>query len=228
MGKSRGASENSKKAQGNARKAAAADKKRQDEADREEASEAADWDRGSKKGNAKKEAETEKKAEAARKKAERDAALAAEEAALPSKPTNRAKRGAEKIAERRTRGLDSFLAAEDAKESTLHASGIDDALAALELTGSKASGNKADVERHPERRYKAAHAAYEEQRLPELKLEHPGLRMQQYKELIHKEFEKSPENPFNQVSVSYNASRSDVHAKQTQVRAAAERRLAER
>lgn len=52
--------------------------------------------------------------------------------------------------------------------------------------------------------------------------------MQQYKELIHKEFEKSPENPFNQVSVSYNASRSDVHAKQTQVRAAAERRLAER
>lgn len=210
---------------GNAKKAAAADKKRQEETDRLEALEAADWDKGSKKGNAKKQADAEKKADAARKKAEREAMLKEEEAALPSKPLNRKSRGAEKIAERKTSSLDAFLAGTNNKEAELNVSGIDNALDALALTSSKISGNKNDIDRHPERRYKAAFKAYEEKRLPELKDEHPGLRLNQYKELIHKEFEKSPENPFNQANVSYDATRDDVKSKQQEVRKGIETRL---
>lgn len=153
--------------------------------------------------------------------------LKAEEDALPSKPLNKAKRGAEKIAERKTRGLDSFLSEQDNKGPSLNVTGIDNALDALSLTQAS-SGNKNDIERHPERRYKAAYAAYEERRLPEIKEEHPGLRLNQYKELIHKEFEKSPENPFNQASVSYNASKKDVKDKQFEIRHSVEKRLADR
>ena len=75
----------------------------------------------------------------------------------------------------------------------LAASNIDDALDALILTtGGDAEDKKAvaGIDRHPERRQKAALAAYEDKRLPELKQEHPGLRLQQYKDLIYKEFQK--------------------------------------
>ncbi|KAI5303972.1 hypothetical protein KEM56_007002, partial [Ascosphaera pollenicola] len=66
------------------------------------------------------------------------------------------------------------------------------------------------VERHPERRYKAALALYEERRLPEVTKEYPGLRKNQRLLIIRKEFEKHPENPFNQLRVAYNASLDDV------------------
>lgn len=118
-----------------------------------------------------------------------------------------------------------ILAGTNNKEAELNVSGIDNALDALALTSSKISGNKNDIDRHPERRYKAAFKAYEEKRLPELKDEHPGLRLNQYKELIHKEFEKSPENPFNQANVSYDATRDDVKSKQQEVRKGIETRL---
>lgn len=75
----------------------------------------------------------------------------------------------------------------------LTASNIDDALDALTLTtGGEAEDRKAvaGIDRHPERRQKAALAAFEDKRLPELKKEHPGLRLQQYKDLIYKEFQK--------------------------------------
>lgn len=188
--------------------------------------ETADWNQGSKKGNAKKETEAEKKAEAARKKAEREALLKEEEASLPTKPQNSKNRGADKIAARKSKGLDDFLSGIDNKESDLNVSGLDNALDALSLTNSKATGNKNDLERHPERRYKAAYIAYEERRLPEYREEHPGLRLNQYKDLIHKEFEKHPDNPFNQVHVSYDANKRDVKGKQQEVRRGVETRLA--
>lgn len=145
-----------------------------------------------------------------------------EEASLPSKP----KRGKEKVSERKTKSLDAFLSGQEKKGPTIHASGIDDALTALSLTeGSKV--NKSDIDRHPERRVKAAKAAYIERRLPELKEEHPGLRQNQYINLLNKEFEKSPENPMNQVTVAYNATMDDVREKKTQLRKAAENRLTE-
>lgn len=43
------------------------------------------------------------------------------------------------------------------------------------------------------------------------KLENPGLRQSQLKQLIYKAFQKSPENPFNQANVmAYNATQDDV------------------
>lgn len=82
------------------------------------------------------------------------------------------------------------------------------------------------MDRHPERRFKAAYAAFEERRLPELREEHKGLRLGQMKELIKKEFEKSPENPFNQSGiVDYDATRSEIEAKKKEEHERVEARL---
>lgn len=63
--------------------------------------------------------------------------------------------------------------------------------------------------------------------MPELREEHKGLRLQQMKELIRKEFEKSPENPFNQTSViSYDASKEEIEAKKKEEKEKLEARLA--
>ncbi|CAN6619350.1 hypothetical protein TRVA0_007S03136 [Trichomonascus vanleenenianus] len=222
MGKTRGADTNSRKAAGNARKAEAAERKRQEEEAREAAQEDAKWAGGSK-DLSKKDREAAKKAEADRKKAERDALLAEEEASLPTKPLKSKQRGQEKVANRRAGKIDDFIGTGNGKESALYASGIDDALDALEITkgGKKAS----DIERHPERRFKAAYAAFEADRLPEIKEERPGMRLNQYKDLIRKEFERSPENPFNQASVKYNASRDEVNDVRQSLKSAAEKRL---
>ncbi|CAG9855508.1 unnamed protein product [Phyllotreta striolata] len=59
-------------------------------------------------------------------------------------------------------------------------------------------GNKDDADKHPEKRMKAAYTAYEERRLKELKEENPSLRLSQLKQMIFKEWQKSPENPLNQ------------------------------
>jgi hypothetical protein len=162
-----------------------------------------------------------KKAEAARKKAEREALLAAEEASLPSKP----KGAGAKQAQKKTRGLDlAQLDDEPAsrKGAALNATGIDNALDALSLT----SKDSSKVDRHPERRYKAAYAAYEARRLPEIEKENPGLRRQQRVELCKKEFDKSEENPFNQVHVSFDASREEIAAAKEAERRKVEARLA--
>ncbi|CAG8725712.1 5858_t:CDS:2, partial [Acaulospora colombiana] len=67
----------------------------------------------------------------------------------------------------------------------------------------------ATIERHPERRFKAAFEAYLDQELPQLRKDHPGLRLQQYKDLLFKSFQKSPDNPFNQTTVSYDATKEE-------------------
>lgn len=86
---------------------------------------------------------------------------------------------------------------------------------------------KGTVDRHPERRYKAALAAYEERRLPEVREEHKGLRLNQMKEVIRKEFEKSPENPFNQTGViSYDATKEEIEAARKAEKERLEARLA--
>lgn len=53
-------------------------------------------------------------------------------------------------------------------------------------------------DRHPEKRVKAAYAAFEETRMPQLKSEHPTLRLSQLRQLLKKEWQKSPQNPLNQ------------------------------
>ncbi|KAL1983315.1 hypothetical protein VTN96DRAFT_10456 [Rasamsonia emersonii] len=216
--------ENAKKAAGNARKAEAAAQKKAAEEAKRKAEEDKLWEQGTK-SNAKKEAEAAKKAEAARRKAERDALLAAEEASLPSK----AKGAGAKTAQKKTRGtldlsqLDGDPSSK--KAPTLNASGIENALDALSLT---TSPDTTKVDRHPERRYKAAYAAYEARRLPEIEKEHPGLRRQQRIEICKKEFDKSPENPFNQVHVAYDATKEEVARVKEAERKKIEARLAEK
>ncbi|XXQ38068.1 HMG box domain-containing protein [Plasmodiophora brassicae] len=77
--------------------------------------------------------------------------------------------------------------------------GIDEALDSLFVSGAK------ELDRHPERRAKAAYTAFEERMLPILKDENPHLKLSQYKQKLRDLWKKSPENPLNQASLPYNA-----------------------
>ncbi|EER26704.1 coiled-coil domain-containing protein, putative [Coccidioides posadasii C735 delta SOWgp] len=221
--------ENSKKAAGMARKAEVAAQKQAISDAKKAADEDRKWQQGAK-SNAKKESEESKRADAARKKAERDALLAAEEASQPSKP----KGAGAKSAAKKTRGtldfshLDAALGVSTSgskKAAALNASGIDNALDALSLTSNSESTK---IDRHPERRFKAAYAAFEARRLPEIEKEQPGLRRQQRIEIVKREFEKSEDNPFNKVNVAYDASKEEIAKVKAAEKAKIESRLAAR
>ncbi|CAL8309825.1 unnamed protein product [Lota lota] len=79
----------------------------------------------------------------------------------------------------------------DPEEGSVAARTIEDAIAVL-------STGPEEVDRHPERRMKAAFAAYEEAHMPRLKMENPNMRLSQLKQMLKKEWTKSPENPLNQ------------------------------
>jgi len=110
------------------------------------------------------------------------------------------------------------------------ATGIDNALDLLEVVNAKTDKasvgqQAAGIERHPERRFKAALEAYKERELPKLRVEHPGLRLQQYEELLFKKFQKAPENPFNQTVVTYDATKEEKVDALKQKNVATEQRL---
>ncbi|KAI1720819.1 coiled-coil domain-containing protein domain-containing protein [Ditylenchus destructor] len=69
---------------------------------------------------------------------------------------------------------------------------VDEAITVL--SGSAAT----PTDRHPEKRLKAAYTAFEDARLPQLKKDHPTFRLSQLKQLLKKEWQKSPDNPLNQ------------------------------
>ena len=71
------------------------------------------------------------------------------------------------------------------------AHGIDEALTIL-------STKEQEIDRHPEKRVKAAYASFEEKMMPIIKEENPTLRLSQLKQILKKEWMKSPENPLNQ------------------------------
>ncbi|XP_063770481.1 coiled-coil domain-containing protein 124 [Pseudophryne corroboree] len=83
------------------------------------------------------------------------------------------------------------------EEGEVEARSVDDAIAALSVSK--------ELDRHPERRLKAAFTAFEELNLPRLKQENPNMRLSQLKQLLKKEWMKSPENPMNQRHATYNA-----------------------
>ena len=58
--------------------------------------------------------------------------------------------------------------------------------------------------------------------------EHKGLRKNQRIELIRKEFERSPENPFNQANARFDSTRDEIKEIKEQERDKTEARLAER
>lgn len=84
------------------------------------------------------------------------------------------------------------------EEGTVEARTIEDAISAL-------STGPEEVDHHPERRMKAAFAAFEEANMPRLKKENPNMRLSQLKQLLKKEWMKSPENPLNQRFATYNS-----------------------
>lgn len=80
---------------------------------------------------------------------------------------------------------------ENRKQDVGVASGMDAALEALTIGERSASPAPLSG--------KAAYAAFEAEKLPELKLEKPGLRKQQYADLLSKLWDRSPQNPRNQL-----------------------------
>lgn len=143
--------------------------------------------------------------------------LAEEEASQPSKPKGGANKAGNKK-QSKPAGPGALSAgginADFEKPESFGASGLDDAIDMMSIVGQKSDkasmGAKAgQIERHPERRFKAAFEAYKEAEMPNVRSENPGLRLQQYNDLLYKQFQKSPDNPFNQQTVSYNATKED-------------------
>lgn len=86
-----------------------------------------------------------------------------------------------------------------AKEGAVEARSVDDAIATLSV--------ESKVERHPEKRMKAAYLEFEERELPRLKQENPNLRLSQLKQMLKKDWMKSPDNPMNAAHRAYNEKR---------------------
>ncbi|XP_073820174.1 coiled-coil domain-containing protein 124 [Musca autumnalis] len=72
------------------------------------------------------------------------------------------------------------------------ASTVDQALAVLSVKDD-------EEDKHPEKRMRAAYKAFEAANLPRIKAENPSMRLSQWKQILMKEWNKSPDNPFNQV-----------------------------
>ncbi|CAG8685461.1 15117_t:CDS:2 [Dentiscutata erythropus] len=184
-------------------------KVKQAEKDRKEAEE---WSTGAKDSSKKesqklkREAQLAKKNEAARLLEQEESQLSKHKPLMKKKAIKRTQNQEKASAERRE--IPEFSA-----------SNIDDALDLMTVVtnsstavggGPGQSGGAVNVEKHPEKRFKAALAAYEEREMPKVKEEHPGLRYTQYREIIYKNFQKSPENPFNQANIlRYNSSRQE-------------------
>lgn len=122
------------------------------------------------------------------------------------------------MSEQPTGGAGDALAEEGGEEQLIQieegAAGMIEEVSTPEMNkqGSSSSGG-ADVapDKHPEKRRQAAYMKFEEERLPEMKIEFPGLKLSQYKEKLFKEvrnirnsltfnlqWKKSPLNPMNQ------------------------------
>ncbi|KAH8929308.1 DUF1014-domain-containing protein [Atractiella rhizophila] len=226
--------ENAKKETGRAKKAANEAQKAVQKAADAEAKEAEKWSQGAK-GKSAKEDKVDKAAAAAARKAENARLLAEEEASAPktvkSGPTAKGK-SAPKPA---TAASASAPKKDDIPDfdqpESFSASGIDDALDMLTLVTEKkdkaAEGARAaqSIDSHPERRFKAAFEAYKDRELEQLKKERPGMRLNQYHDILYKQFQKSPDNPFNQVTVSYDATKEEKVGALRKQREEVERRL---
>ncbi|KAF9228815.1 DUF1014-domain-containing protein [Gyrodon lividus] len=218
---------NAKKESGRAKKAENEAKKQEAASTEKERKEAEKWADGAKSGKSKEDREAKRREELTRK-AENARLLAEEDTAAPSKVKAAPKAGAKKATKGAKPAGPGAIAAggglENAPEAardeppkeieSYAATGIDNALDLLEVVTAKmdkasVGQQAAGIERHPERRFKGAFEAYKERELPNLKVEHPGLRLQQYHDLLYKQFQKSPDNPFNQVIVAYDASKDE-------------------
>jgi len=228
---------NAKKESGKAKKAENESKKKDAAAAEKERQDADKWAEGTKeKKSQDKEA---KRLEAIARKAEAARLLAEEEASVTVK---KAAPKAGKKKDFKPAGPGAIAAGGDIDDSekkneetveevpSYSATGLDNALDMLDVVTAKTDKasvgqQAAGIERHPERRVKAAFEAYKERELPVLRSEHPGLRLKQYEELLQKKFQKSPDNPFNQTVISYDATKDDKVEALKRKNAATEQRL---
>lgn len=172
-----------------------------------------DNDKNLQKKAEKKQEEERKKQEALKKKADAKALLEQEEeslktvAKIPQAKITRAQ--IEKEVQQRNKNIESINNPNPVKnvepkeiplEENLNrvmadvqvATNIDEAIAVLKVSAT-------DEDRHPEKRMKAAYKAYENAQLPTIKAENPSLKLSQLKQIIFKNWQKSPENLMNNV-----------------------------
>ena len=104
---------------------------------------------------------------------------------------------------------DALVGARNANRETetLDARGLDGALKALD---SLALDDTGASEKHPEKRMKAAWAAYEAAELPALQADKPGMKRQQYREALWKSWQKSPLNPLVAAAAARGASSANL------------------
>lgn len=213
--------ENSKAVVARARKAAAADAVK---AQKDKAVEDAYWaddDKSVQRKQNRKAEKEQKKAELLTKKREREELYNTEmesiKSAKPvsSKPSTKVTRAqimenAERESAEKTKkvieedkvdkieeNVNQILADHVAQGESVEARSVSDAISLLSVGE--------ELDRHPERRMKAAYTKYEDDNFPRLKREYPNLRMSQLRQMLKKEWVKSPENPMNQRFVAYNA-----------------------
>lgn len=162
----------------------------------------------------KKQEEERKKAEASKKKAEAKALLEQEEeeikkSIVPKIPLAKKSRAEiEKEVAIRNKNIENInnppkaavpkvVPLEEnlnhAMADVLVASNIDQAISVLKV-------NDSEGDRHPEKRMKAAFKAYEDSQIPIIKAQNPSLKLSQLKQMIFKNWQKSPENPLNKVN----------------------------
>jgi len=163
------------------------------------------------KKQAKKDEAEKKRLEALAKKKERDDMLQQENADIAAKQakTNPIKVTRAQIAELNERRENIALGKDSKQEPVTHltvpleenvnrlavdgveARNIDEAIGALRVSEGPA------VDKHPEKRMKAAYEDFENVRLPQLKSENPSMRLSQLKQMLRKEWQKHPDNPLN-------------------------------
>lgn len=166
----------------------------------------------------KREEEERKRAEAARRKAEARALLDEEMSSLQinkGKQTTTPKvtrHQAQEMIERRQKALeglngnakkspadrvvDAPVLEENLNRSMAEeavARNVDEALAVLDNCRVRDAADS-----HPEKRMREAYRKFEDTNLPRIRAENPSLRMSQWKQMLMKEWNKSPLNPFNQ------------------------------
>ena len=112
--------------------------------------------------------------------------------------------------------------------ATLNASGLDNALDALDITS---TDNKVKIDRHPERRVKAAFTVWKAARMDQLTEEGyfkiKGNKRSKVEDDLWDEFQTSPENPKNQVHGSYDMTQEEIEEIREQEKSKIEQRLAE-
>ncbi|SCV70045.1 BQ2448_1439 [Microbotryum intermedium] len=199
------------------RKEEASNNKKKAEDAKAAAAEEAEWSKGAK-GKGRGEDKAAAAAAAKARKEEAARLLVEEEASIKSAKPAAPKAGAKKASSSSTPKTSAKIPSfsDGVEEPTsFSASGIDDALDMLNLVNERtdkayvgAQAN-AKVDSHPERRYKAAFEVYKANELPQMKKDYPGLRLQQYNERLYDAFKKHPDNPFNQLTVSYDATKED-------------------